>query len=853
MLDTRPTQTGAGVFLTALLVFGSGWAIEPDYLSRDLRAAVEQLKAEVASVPTTPASFQARSRILWDWANAFAVHGGYVPVNLTAATRPEIPDQITARAARGLDDFIRELALADDEPEALGALTADLGPFEARSHATFQQTWTVGSRAVTRGGGFVIAKHFNADHGAYQTEDPAVANYVSLSTTAEDARFVADERPLDGMHGGFRGSAPVLYFRLDGGRLTSGDTVTVTYGARGGGGPGLLMPSLSSDRMPFPLYVAFDGASQLYSLPIQPIVVSGSMLDGVAAFAPSVVRPGEPFTVSVRAQDKYYNRALPPYPGWRVYANEMLLGELTPGAEPIRLLEGVRLDTPGAYRLSVRASDGSVTGAGNPILVSTDAERIYWGDSHGHSGFAEGIGTPERFMTWAKDDARLDWVTHSEHDIWMDDHEWQVLKDVVTGYSEEGRFIAYLGYEWTAHFRHGGHHNVLFRTAEGRERIPTQFYPVLSDLYAGLRAKHDPRDVVVIPHAHNPGDYRMSDPKLEPLVEIMSQHGTFEWFGRMYLSHGHQVGFTAASDNHLSQPGYTAPKGLGLSQRGGLGAIRAPQLTRDAIFDAMKSLDAYATTGERMILDVRLNGEPMGRRIPFAGQRKITGRVIGTAPVESVTLVKNDEVIWQKDYLLKDEGQFNPEETFYLRFDSESVPLQRRDAPRGWRPWRGQLEVTGAELIAVTPTDFFNADVNQLDVDGNVVRFRTATRGDASSLALVLRNIKRGARISLDLEPAREHGSAPPVFRPPADLPGSSFTLALADLEHGQLKRRLPFEIYEDTVTLRRHITVGVDDVSFEIEDEGSVQGDYYFVRVKQVDDAMAWSSPIWVGGFEPR
>jgi hypothetical protein len=44
-----------------------------------------------------------------------------------------------------------------------------------------------------------------------------------------------------------------------------------------------------------------------------------------------------------------------------------------------------------------------------------------------------------------------------------------------------------------------------------------------------------------------------------------------------------------------------------------------------------------------------------------------------------------------------------------------------------------------------------------------------------------------------------------------------------------------------------------MDDVSFEIEDEGSVQGDYYFVRVKQVDDAMAWSSPIWVGGFEPR
>ena len=63
----------------------------------------------------------------------------------------------------------------------------------------------------------------------------------------------------------------------------------------------------------------------------------------------------------------------------------------------------------------------------------------------------------------------------------------------------------------------------------------------------------------------------------------------------------------------------------------------------------------------------------------------------------------------------------------------------------------------------------------------------------------------------------------------------------------------LPFQIYEDTVTVRRRITDGRDDVSFEIEDTGSIQGDYYFIRVKQVNDAMAWSSPIWVGGYPPR
>ena len=63
-----------------------------------------------------------------DWANAYALNGGYLPVNLMTATRPNIPDGVTVRDARALDSYIRELALHDDEPDAIGPLVADLGP-----------------------------------------------------------------------------------------------------------------------------------------------------------------------------------------------------------------------------------------------------------------------------------------------------------------------------------------------------------------------------------------------------------------------------------------------------------------------------------------------------------------------------------------------------------------------------------------------------------------------------------------------------------------------------------------------------------------------------------------------------
>jgi hypothetical protein len=42
-------------------------------------------------------------------------------------------------------------------------------------------------------------------------------------------------------------------------------------------------------------------------------------------------------------------------------------------------------------------------------------------------------------------------------------------------------------------------------------------------------------------------------------------------------------------------------------------------------------------------------------------------------------------------------------------------------------------------------------------------------------------------------------------------------------------------------------------EVQFTVDDMGEIQGDYYFVRVTQTNDAAAWSSPIWVGSYPSR
>ena len=837
-----------------LLSFGLLGAVDAnaDYLTKDFRRDVESLKQDYRTSPTTRDNFSKRADIAWAWINAYSLTGKPLPVNITTAFRPEPGVPIGPAVTQGFDLFLEDIIFLDEQPNALGNLSADEGPYEARAWVTVVQRYTVGEKEVARGGGFLIARHFMPGYGEVQVTDQAADNYVSISSNNPNVVFAPAEMSMTGMHGGFRGAQPAEGYRVREGTLKQGDVVTFTYGDTSKGTRGFQMGQASTDFLPMPIYVLFAESDHAYALPIQPIKVHGSDIASVHAFSPSVVRPGEAFELSVRAEDQYYNRATGPIPAFTVYANDKEIAKVPASGEAITVVPALQFESPGVYWITVTSADGAISGVGNPMLVSADAHKVYWGETHGHSGFAEGIGTPDRFMQWAKDDARLDFVTHSEHDIWLDDFEWNKLIANVREYSEQGRFIAYPGYEYTAPNSQGGHHNVLFRDAKSRERVPIQLFPTLSKLYAGLRAKYSTDDVLIIPHAHQSGDYRQNDPEMETLVEIMSQHGTFEWFGRMYLKYGHQVGFVAASDNHLSQPGYTSTWAGFMSQRGGLAAVRAAANTRDGIFDAMKELRTYATTGDRIILDVTVNGTEMGQRAPFAEERLIEGRVIGTAPIDAITIVKNDQEIWHKDYLTMDAGRYQDKEVFLVSFTSPSTPGQPYDNPRGTRGWIGSLKVSGATIDAFEATDFFNPDVNRLErdaTDPSVLHFVTGSRGDASSIKLTLSDINRRAKITVDLEPALERGS-PTRYRPQMTSAAAKVDLVFRDMVKGETRQVVPVDMFDDAIVLRRVVESGPAAVSFQFKDTGMLQGDYYFVRVKQANDATAWSSPVWVGGF---
>ena len=847
----------------ALVTHGCTDGDSDDYLTPDLRQRVEALKLEAPESTDDIAVLSDRLDTLWQWANAYSLTGGPIPDAF-----PQLVANVN-RTLRGIGggavvpaDFVpefirlytREFQIKDEHPGAMGSLRFEPpGPFHAGDRITIQQIYTVGTLGMAEGGGLLV----RAARTGIQAEDATGPNYVTVQSSNPDATLTSSAPwgNWQGMHfrtgaGQPRPGAPraVIPFRLSGAPLNEGDTITVTYGDTSGGGPGFKLQESSSDQVILHVYVDIEGKGDLLR-PAWPSfeVLGREEVRYVNAVAPSVVAPDEPFTLAVRAEDRMKNLSSGVMPALEVLLGGEPFRTIAAGSPAISLLDDVTLAEPGVYRFSVQNEDGSIRATSNPVRVENDPEhRVYWGETHGHTAFAEGQGSPDGYYRFGRDVARLDFLSLSEHDIWMDDSEWRKLQDLVEEYRIEGEFTTILGFEWTSRSPLGGHHNVFFRDTPGRSRVPNQKAPLLDELYAGLRSENSTDDVLVIPHAHQPGDWTNSDPDLERLVEIQSGHGTFDWFGNKYLQNGFEVGFIGASDNHNGHPGYS---GIGNRQLGGLAAVIASENNADAIFSALRDRAAYATTGERILLEATLNGASMGTRQDDAAVRRIDSRVNGTAPIDAIDVIKNGTIVYTRRYL---ESEVSEEARVQITFESSTETHGERTPPRGGRPWKGSIQVAGATLVGYDDPWFTQPATYRVARDAedrNRIDFDFPTRGRPKSLVLELRGAGPDTVVTVDMETTTESRGSGGYVRVPQELPANTVRFRLGDLK-GQVDRR-DYQVLEHTDALSAQIvTEGrALDQEFTFTDQGENRpGDYYYLRVRQIDGSMAWSSPFWVG-----
>ena len=839
-------------------------ACEPageDYLEPDTRERVEALKIAAQGEATSVDSAFERADVLWEWANAYSLSGGHLPVMLpggvyavrSAAAVDQAPSAANLAA---IDSYIAELTLKDEDPEAVGTVAfAAAEPLVAGTLATVEQVFTVGSVPMQPGGRIALGVQLiTALFYQLQIDDPGAENYVTIRSSDPDARFEKTRVLIPGVHGAWRSTDANPAFELKGTTLQPGATVTVTYGDTSGGGPGLTVQFSSTEEMLFPLYIDLDGSGLNLSPRWPGLTVVGGEITDVSSLAPSAVAPNESFEISVRAEDRWRNRATGPLPAWDIRLDGESLRRIEANGEALSVVSDLSLSIPGVYRFEVVSEDGRFRTATNPVVVRFGGQRVAWGETHVHSALAEGQGTAEEVYRYAVEDARLDFLGYSEHDTAMDDGEWATLQRLARENTVPGRFAAFAGYEWTVRRDLGGHHNVFFRTPD-HDRVSAHEAPLLPDLYRGLHASVAPEDVIVIPHAHQAADWTRSDPELERVVEIYSMHGTWEWFGNLYLQRGWRIGFIGASDDHRAKPGLAPgfPGTAPLKQDGGLAAVWVPEHTPDTIFDSLRSLRTYATSGQRIVLAATLNGAAMGTQQEATAERRVAVDVNGTSPIERIDVVRNGEIAFSRDYM---GVALAPQAWVQVGFESSTVVYNpERDNPRPYRPWRGSLEVQGARLVAVEASALDNLHDELVRVDDNDsqrVVFSVNTRGRRDGFLLRLEGASAGTTLVVHLEEATEFGFAPVLKRQPATIPAADIRLPFSRLSNSRLEHPLTVDVHTDLVTLHVLDPEGSLDQRFEwtdMADPGS--SDYYYVRVTQLDGGRAWTSPFWVGASE--
>ncbi len=217
-----------------------------------------------------------------------------------------------------------------------------------------------------------------------------------------------------------------------------------------------------------------------------------------------------------------------------------------------------------------------------------------------------------------------------------------------------------------------------------------------------------------------------------------------------------------------------------------------------------------------------------------------------------MAVIKNGETVYSKRLL---QAELSGNAQLVIGFESSSEPFFR-DNPRGYRPWRGSLSVHGAKLVAMRPLHFDNphkrwARVHRADRD--VVHFHTGTRGQADTLLLELDGASPSTQVSFELGAGREWGKSPVPVRPLRGVAARQFEIALHELSEGFAREDLSEGMDRDSVTLE--VIGGELPMESEIDflDTGALcPGDYYYVRIDQLDGARAYSLPVWVGG-EPR
>jgi hypothetical protein len=709
-------------------------------------------------------------------------------------------------------------------------------PVVAGQLGTWTVTYEVGAYGYDERARLKIAWRFASDWGTPQFKDPRGRNYTTVRLETRCPTAVADlaVEPRGQVRPWFK----TLVASVADGSLYPGDRIHITIGDTSGGGDGSRAQTFRERGCEWRVFVDPFGTELYTVLEASPkLDVVGGGLHRLVAVAPTTVRPGEPFDALVKAEDLWGNPC------------ERFTGELNldavgapldglpatvrwPSGEiAVARLTGLRL-AGGETR--IRARGAGLTAESNLIHTLAAGEpRTFWGDLHGQTRATVGTGTIEEYFAFGRDIALLDTMCHQANDFQVTEEEWQRLRGQIDRFHADGRCVIFVGYEWSGMTPGGGDRNVMFRSdlaslhrsshaeVDDMADAATDCFPV-TRLFEQFRARDD---VLLIPHIG--GRYAdvvgFHDPALEPVVEIYSDWGRFEWLLEDALKAGYKVGVVSNSDGHKGRPGASHPGASTFGAYGGLTCVLAESLTREAVFEAVRARRCYGVSAaQRIHVELRVNDLPMGAEGRVAGLVRIVGRAAGTGPLERIDVLRGVDVL--RTVSPYTAASYEGSTRYRIAWAGSRV----RGRDRLTR-WDGSLELSAGRIIAAEPFAMENPEKGITHRTDRRLEWISNTTGDDD-----------GVDVTLDAPADAVLRFRTPVIDldvPVADLlDGATRIFPAGGVDLRAFMRRLPARDF-------------ARELDFDVTDPAPPAGgcSAYWLRVTQEDGAQAWTSPVYL------
>lgn len=337
----------------------------------------------------------------------------------------------------------------------------------------------------------------------------------------------------------------------------------------------------------------------------------------------------------------------------------------------------------GIYKVKIEAKDMAQNVSSREWSFRKGILNHYFGQLHSHTNISDGAGTLDEAYNWAKSHG-ADYFAVTDHSNWFDNDvkaniadgraskAWTNALNTADKYNNPGNFTSIYGYEmtWSGSTGGWGHINTFntpgFETRSNNKMDLKNYYNTLTTQPQSISQLNHPGKT--FGDFADFGFYSDGADKVVNLVEVGNGEGpirgsgyfpSYEYYTRA-LDKGWHLAPTNNQDNH---------KGNWFTSNNARTVIISEGNTREALYNAMRNKQVYASEDSNMTIDYTVNGQLMGSFLGEVDKLNFKINMKDDDSIKKVSIIGNGGVeVISKEFNSNSvnwEFELKPEYTYY--------------------------------------------------------------------------------------------------------------------------------------------------------------------------------------------